>query len=64
MYKKNQVLTTSADFDNAIMFQIQVAVWQNGEILDYGGIIELNSDESVKIQGNYYFKMNCEFRVR
>ncbi len=62
--EKNYVLKNPADFDNAILFQTPVQVWQNGEIIEYGGIIEEHGIGSVKIQGNYYLKSTCEFRVR
>jgi hypothetical protein len=63
MYYRNQILYNPADFDNAILFQLTVSVWQNGELLDNGGVIELNKEGSVKINGSYYLKINCEFRI-
>lgn len=64
MFKKNQVLRMPVDFDNAIFMGIPIIVWQDGEILDYGGEIEKHNDEAVKINGAYFFKNTCEFRVR
>lgn len=53
MYKKNHVLRTSADFDNVILFQIPIEAWQDGELIDYGGVIESHTEDAVKIQGSY-----------
>jgi hypothetical protein len=64
MYTSGYTLRTSADFDNAILFQKYISVWQNGSILDYGGLIESHTDNSVKINDGRYLKATCEFRVR
>jgi len=64
MYKRGTVLRTDADFDHAVWFGWDVEVWQDGEILDPGGCIELITANAVKINGAYYMRRNCEFRVR
>jgi hypothetical protein len=64
MYTTDYILQTYAEFDLANHFGISVAVWQDGEILDYGGVIEAQSEHSVKIQGAYYLKATCVFKVR
>lgn len=58
------ILSTPADFDNAIFFATSVSVWQDGTILDYGGVIQSHTDESVKMNDAYYLKSVCEFRSR
>ena len=64
MLGKNICLQTSADFDNAMYFGLNISVWQNGEIINYGGKIERHTDEAVIINGGYYLKADYEFRVR
>jgi hypothetical protein len=65
MYTTNYILQSTADFDNAIWFQIPVIVhWPDGEILDYGGVIESHTDDSVQINGEHYFKATVVFKVR
>jgi len=64
MYQSGSNLRTSADLDNAILFRLNVSVWQDGQIVDYGGYLESFSDYSVKINGARYFRALCEFRVR
>ena len=59
-----QVLKDPVDFDNAMFFGISVVVWQEGEIIDYGGPIEKHSDEAVYINGGYFLKSTCMFKVR
>lgn len=64
MFKSGQVLKSPYDFDNAMFFGTDVSVWQNGEIIDYGGKIESLSDASVRINDVYYFIAACEFKIR
>jgi hypothetical protein len=64
MLKSGSILRTSADFDNAMMFQLNVIVWQDGEIIDYGGNIESFTDASIRINDCHYFRTSCEFKVR
>lgn len=64
MFKSKQQLISSADFDNAMFIGINVAVWQEGSILDYGGKIEKHTEHCVWIQDGYYLKDMCKFTVR
>lgn len=65
MYKSGQVLRTAADFDNAILFGLKVEVWQDGKLIDYGGVIESHSEYAVTfLNESKYLKEVCEFRVR
>ncbi|MDF2657779.1 MAG: hypothetical protein K0Q94_570 [Paenibacillus sp.] len=64
MFQKGQTLQNHVDFDNAMYFSAPVTVWQNGTILDYGGQIEKHTDDAVWINGGYYLKAVCEFRIR
>lgn len=61
---KSKILLTDADFDNAMWFGWHVEVWQHGQLIDYGGKIEYHSADAVKINGAYFLKSTCEFRVR
>jgi hypothetical protein len=64
MYISGSTLRTSADFDNAMLFGLDISVWQQGEIIDYGGKIVGNTEESVHINDGRYLKIACEFKVR
>jgi hypothetical protein len=64
MYTTGTVLKTDADLTNAVLFQLRVTVFQHGEIIDYGGVIEELSEHSVKIGDSHFFRETCEFRVR
>jgi hypothetical protein len=65
MYQSGNVLHTSADFDNAILFSLKVEVWQNSQIIDYAGVIESHTNDSVSFMNeSRYLKATCEFRVR
>ncbi len=57
-------LIHDVDFDNAMLFQMRVEVWQDGKIIDYGGIIEKHTESSVTINGGKYLKTVCEFKVK
>jgi hypothetical protein len=61
MYRDYQ-LETDADFDNALLFQLNVIVWQQGEIID-GGKVERFTDTSVRINEANFFRFACEFKV-
>jgi hypothetical protein len=64
MYISGQTLRTSADFDNAMLFELNVEVWQDGHILNYGGIIDKVTENTVRINDAYYFISVCAFKVR
>ena len=64
LFKPHQQLVNSVDFDNAMYLAVPVSVWQNGEIIDYGGPIQMHTTEAVCINDGYYLKCVCEFRVR
>lgn len=64
MFKENQLLISDADFDNAMFFAVRVSVWQNDEIIDYGGQIKKHDADVVNINGGYYMKKLCKFKVR
>lgn len=64
MYKSGHPLHTAADFDNAMFFALNVIVWQNDSIIEYGGKIESHTDDSVRINDGKYLKATCEFKVR
>lgn len=63
MYTSNQTLLHPADFDNAMYFGLPIKVIQQGEIIENGGRIHKHTDQAVKIEGNYFLKWKCEFRV-
>jgi hypothetical protein len=64
VYNGGRHLSSPADFDNAILFQLHVEVWQNGELIDMGGIIRSHTDDAVKFEDGYFLKDVCDFRVR
>lgn len=64
MFKSGQALKSPYDFDNAMFFGVDVSVWQNGEIIDYGSKIIANTAESIHINDGKYLKAVCEFKVR
>lgn len=64
MFTKGDILTTDADFDNAIMFQLPIIVWLKNEVLDYGGTVQKFNDDAVMINEVYFMRDSCTFRVR
>ncbi len=64
MFKSNYILKTPVDFDNAMLFGVNISVWQQNEIIDYGGKITANTVYSVDINDGKYLKSVCEFKVR
>lgn len=62
LLKANQFLFTSADFDNAIYVQAQVAVWQHGERITFG-VVEEHAEMSVTIRRRQFYKHDYIFKV-
>lgn len=60
MYSSGKKLITDADFDNAILFGLNIKIYQQGKPLDPGETIESHSEEAVKINGCYFLKINNE----
>lgn len=51
-----------SDFQRSITFQRNVEVWVAGK-LDSIGKVESFNDDSVMIDGSYYFRENCKFWI-
>lgn len=64
MFKSGFLLTTDAHLEAAMFNKTPVVAWQDGEIIDYGGLIEKMDDKTVTINGMHYVKAACEFKVR
>lgn len=64
MFKSGFVLDTDEKLNAAMYNKTPVIVYMNGRILDYGGVIEKIDEFSVKINGDYFLKETCEFRIR
>ncbi|QQZ58986.1 hypothetical protein JI735_19880 [Paenibacillus sonchi] len=64
-----KVLESDADFLTAALTQSKVSVWFRPEddpetrIMDYGGIVEGYSPESIKIAGGRFIRERFEFRA-
>lgn len=64
MFKSGFSLTTDAHLAAAQHNQTPIVAWQDGEIIDYGGVIEKQDENTVTINGMHYVKAACEFKVR
>jgi len=62
--KSGSTLTTAADFNTAFLQGLNVIVWQDESIVQYGSQIERHIKDAVKINGTYYVKSHHEFRVK
>ncbi|MCL6605614.1 MAG: hypothetical protein K6T94_22345 [Paenibacillus sp.] len=64
-----KVLETDSDFLAAALSQSKVSVWYReepdpvGQIMDYGGIVEGYSPETIKISDSWFFRKKFEFRL-
>lgn len=61
---KGFMLTKPADFDSAVTLQINIEVWQQKKLIDYGGCIQLHTPNAVMINNTKYLKTACEFIIR
>lgn len=64
MFKMGTVLDTPEKFGTAMVTQLHVAVYQQGELISFGGPIQDYSSIAVKINNSYFMIKSCEFRVR
>lgn len=64
MFKRNFVLSSDDHISAAMFNRTAVIARQDGEILDYGGVIEKQDEHTVTINGMHYVKAACEFMVR
>lgn len=58
--KKRRLCVNDADFKRTIVFNRDLEVWIGGE-LDHVGKIESFTEDTVKIEGGSYLRMNCQF---
>ncbi|KAA1180718.1 hypothetical protein [Paenibacillus sp. B2(2019)] len=64
-----KVLMTDSEFLTAALVQSNVSVWYRedpdpqGHLMDYGGIVEGYTPESIKINGARYIRERFEFRA-
>ncbi|UQZ34623.1 hypothetical protein C2I18_14470 [Paenibacillus sp. PK3_47] len=65
----HKVLESDTDFLAAVLSQVKVSVWYradpdpNGHLMNYGGIVEKYTPESVKLSGSYFVRSRFEFRA-
>lgn len=65
-----KVLENDKDFFTAALAQSKVSVWYReypdpiGHLMDYGGIIEGYTPESIKIAGARFIRERFEFRAK
>ncbi|MHA6530165.1 hypothetical protein [Paenibacillus sp. BAC0078] len=64
-----KVLESDTDFLTAALSQSKVSVWYRedpdpiGHLMDYGGIVEGYTPESIKINGARFIRQRFEFRA-
>ncbi|WP_449602475.1 hypothetical protein [Paenibacillus sp. Marseille-Q9583] len=64
-----KVLGSDVEFLTAALLQSKVSVWFRlepdpvGHLMDYGGIVEGYTPESIKIAGSRFFRERFEFRA-
>ncbi|MGK9251804.1 hypothetical protein [Paenibacillus humicus] len=55
---------TAAQFNEAILNKWIIRVYQDGEVIEDGGIIDFQTKEAIRINGYYFKKSSCQFVVR
>ncbi len=68
MHSQSKTISTDMELFTASLSQRKVSVMQRTSddiyaILEYGGIIERYTKHSVKINGTYYLREECEFTI-
>lgn len=64
MFKSGFLLSTDAHLKAAMYNKTFVNVWQGNKIIEYGGVIEKITEQSVYKNGGYFLKDTCEFKIR
>lgn len=65
MFKSGFPLNTPEMIHAAIHNKTLIMIIQKGDMLEYSGIIESQTVDSITLDtGEKYLKANCEFRVR
>jgi hypothetical protein len=65
MFKTGFLLDTYEKIAAAIHNQSYVEIWIYGELVDYGGVIISQTEESVRFSdGSHILKGDHEFRIR
>jgi hypothetical protein len=64
MFKSGFLLETDHHLQAAMFNKSNVIVWQDDEIIYYGGPIESFTENSITILGNRFLKETCQFRIR
>jgi hypothetical protein len=54
MFKSGFILSTDDHLEAAMFNKSEISVWQQGTILDYGGLIEAITVNAVTINGEKY----------
>lgn len=64
LFKRDQVLVHSVDFDNAIFFQVPIEVFMNDNTYLESGTLQAHSENGVVLSnGGRYLKFNCTFKI-
>ncbi|MEK3660017.1 hypothetical protein NSQ29_10655 [Paenibacillus sp. FSL F4-0236] len=65
----NEVLVSDSEFLTAALVQSNVSVWYRedpdpiGNLMDYGGIVEGYTPDSIKLAGAHFVRGRFEFRT-
>lgn len=62
--KRQKNILTPEQLTQAYWTGKPIAVWQDGELLDYGGRIEKLTPRSVTVNGAKYLRATCTFTLR
>ncbi|GAA0848031.1 hypothetical protein ABER99_21750 [Paenibacillus glucanolyticus] len=63
MLKQDDVLINPVDFDNAIFFALPIEVYMKEGTHQETGVIESHTENKITINGGYYLKETCIFKV-
>ncbi|MEK3658191.1 hypothetical protein NSQ29_01350 [Paenibacillus sp. FSL F4-0236] len=65
----HKILHSDTDFLTAALSQVKVSVWYRedpdpiGHLMDYGGIVEGYTPDSIKLAGSHFVRGQFEFRA-
>lgn len=62
--KSGYTLSNNDEFESAMNNKQNVIIFQDGKIINYGGLIDDYTDKAVKIDGSWFIKQLCDFQIR
>lgn len=62
--KSGYILSNNDEFESAMSNKQNIIIFQDGKIINYGGLIYDFTDKAVKIDGSWFIRKLFVFQIR